>query len=307
MSEQFLTEKLLQVEAVCVLYPRFADLMEQMETCRKESALANEAMSMLIYGQSGAGKTTLINQYLKNFPRKTTSDGSIVPVFFASLPSKVTIKGCAKTLLKALGAPNASHGDEIDMTSRLVTLIKNCGVELIILDEFQHLLQRASAKGAQQASDWLKELMNKTKVPLVLVGMPECTKLLEAHEQLDRRFIVVEELASFNYVRDASEYRKFLKAVQQALPFPQQDGALHLYDPLCAKRIYVASRGSPGRTMRLIREAAKMAVKKDLAILAETHLATTYTKYIARLSKLPKSPWELSENELDKLVIKVAG
>jgi len=291
--------KIEGIESICVLYPRFQRIIDKLETCRVESQLAGESRSILIIGETGAGKTKLIGQYLAKFPTEYTDDGKIIPVFHASLPAKATIKGVAKTILEAMGAPRAFAGDIVDLTNRLVKLIKNCGVELLILDEFHHLLPTAGYKAAQGVSDWLKDLMNRTGIPIALVGLPECERLLEENEQLDRRFVAIEELAAFNYVTDQKEYRKFLKAVDGQLPFLSGESSVHIYDPLCALRIYVATQGRTGKTMTIIREAAKFAVKENSQYLTEMHLDRAYNEFLKRRSGLRKSPWEMDNRELE--------
>src|SRR5471030_2008576 len=165
MMNPIILTKITAIENICVLYPRFQKIIDKVETCRIESKIAGESRSIFITGESGAGKSKLIDEYLAKFPARHTEDGKIIPVFVASLPSKATIKGVAKTILKAMGAPRSSGGDIVDLTNRLVELIKNCGVELLILDEFHHLLPTVGYKAAQGISDWLKDLMNRTRIP----------------------------------------------------------------------------------------------------------------------------------------------
>ena len=45
-------------------------------------------------------------------------------------------------------------------------------IELIIIDEFQHLVEKSSNRILSRVSDWLKMLINKTKYSIILFGMP---------------------------------------------------------------------------------------------------------------------------------------
>ena len=65
-------------------------------------------------------------------------------------------------------------------------------MRLIILDEFQHFVDKDSWRVLKNVSDWLKNLIDETEVPIVLIGMPYAVEILDApgNEQLQRRFSV---------------------------------------------------------------------------------------------------------------------
>ena len=53
---------------------------------------------------------------------------------------------------------------------RVITLCKNCGVELILIDEAQHIHDRGRSKSQNKAGDWIKTLIKSLKVPVAFIG-----------------------------------------------------------------------------------------------------------------------------------------
>jgi hypothetical protein len=291
-------EKIGVIENICVVHPRMKALFNEFDQIRHDSVFAAEPSCMFLVGRSGAGKTTAINSYRRRHPDSLSDDGSVIPIFAASLPSPATIKGVAERILQMLRAPKPGIGTAVNMTARIVRLLNGCKVELVILDEFQHLLQRGSKKNFDEVSDWVKDLINMSGVPVVMVGTPGSEEILRVNPQLDRRVKTVATLHSFDYKNSPSDLEKFLGAVHAALPFANERNSLRLSDTSCASRIFLVSDGLPGRAMRLIREAAKLAVRADASFLTDDHFSQAFQLYFEGRTKYP-NPWSLSAGRLE--------
>ena len=189
-SMQSKWERICLAEKIFVRYRRMNDLLDKIKYCHQYSKIAAEPWCMLITGWTGAGKTKLGEKYEEGFPRQYIEEGLKVPVLYTSVPSRANDKSLPKILLKSLEDPWAERGDRINLTLRLYEFIEKCGVELIILDEFQHFVDWDSLKILQSVSDWLKDLINKTHKPVVLIGMPYSDIVFKAigNSQLSRRF-----------------------------------------------------------------------------------------------------------------------
>jgi Cdc6-like AAA superfamily ATPase len=159
---------------------------------------------LLITGESGVGKTTLCKKYVERYPRIDLTEKTKVPVLLARIPFPATPKNLVTVLLAELGDPLSDKGTTFSKTKRLFKLLKECEVELIILDEFQHFIDRDSDKVLNTISDWLKQLINESKLPIVLVGLSESIKILEANSQLRRRFAMSDELTNFDWVGNSN-------------------------------------------------------------------------------------------------------
>lgn len=209
------TERLALVEKVFIRYPRLKALHSKIEFCRTHSKTAAEPECMLIAGAAGAGKTTLIEWYASGFPIQESIEKRMVPILVVTAPSPATVKGLATEMLKAIGDPAADRGTVSSITLRLRRFLLECEVQLIILDEFQHFDDRKSKGVLKTVSDWLKNLLNQTKAPIVLVGVPGCESVLEAkgNEQLKRRFSSRSQIEPFSWEspRHVDEFCRLLK------------------------------------------------------------------------------------------------
>jgi Cdc6-like AAA superfamily ATPase len=271
------TERIALTEKVFIRYPRLKELYAKIDFCRTFSKNAAEPECMLISGKQGAGKTTLTEWYAGDFPVSETPERRIVPVLVITVPSPATVKGFASEVLQALGDPAADKGTVSSITLRVRKYLKDCEVELIILDEFQHFDDRQSKNVLKTISDWLKNLLNQTGIPIVLVGMPGCESVLEAkgNEQLKRRFSSREKILPFGWTtpQQTDEFRQLLKMIDDDLPLLKDS---HLAETSIAFLIHSATEGVINYVMKLLRRAAALAIEWgreqiDLPILAHAY------------------------------------
>src|ERR1044072_4049402 len=96
-------ERLALIESVFLQYPRIKELRSKIDFCREFSKIAAEPECMLITGTKGAGKTTLIEWYVSDFPVRQLTERRIVPILVANVPSPATVKGLAAAMLDAIG------------------------------------------------------------------------------------------------------------------------------------------------------------------------------------------------------------
>lgn len=304
-SKMTAEEKKLRVEQLYIKIPRYEAVKKKIEHCRIHSKISSEPVNMLITGGAGAGKTTLIKSYVSQYPRYDKEDRTIVPVLCASIPAPATVKGLATMLLAKLGDPFAESGSVSVKTLRLCRLVKECRTELNILDEFQHFIDRDSEKILRTVSDWLKEFLNETGIPTILIGLPYSDEILDANEQLERRFLLRESLASFGWedrrpekkgecpLQD--EFRTFLKMVEGLLPLRENS---NLSDWETAYRLYCASNGIIYFAMLVIRGAAILAIEQGRDSIDLELLAQAYPKRLLEADKNRMHPFETDIRDL---------
>lgn len=275
-------KKIVEIEGIYVSHPKLEKIWDRMEHCREFSQIAAEPKGMLITGEQGAGKTKLIERYVARFPRVVMPEKTIVPVLVIDVIIPATVKSLVEDMLASLGDPAAGKGTVASQTRRFCKYLKKCETRLIIVDEFQHFKDRESLKVLKTISDWLKVLMNRTKLPIVLSGMPNSKDVLDAkgNEQLKRRFTWRERLEPFGWSDVEGEeerqddMRKFLVMVEDALAeiLPKRPG---LSGVDTASRIHEATGGNVDKIMKLVRHAAGMALSSgaavDLDLLAEAY------------------------------------
>jgi Cdc6-like AAA superfamily ATPase len=274
------TERKELVERIHIKFPRFGRVLDKIAHCHQHSKIAAEPECLLITGLQGAGKTTLCKSYASKYPSRFDREGKIIPVLSTSVPSITTKRSLPTRLLHAMGDGSADRGTSVSQTLRVIKLVRDCGVEMIVLDEFQHFIDSQSNVVLRNISDWLKDLINETGKPVVLVGMPDSEKVLRANPQLERRFSMRESLEPFGWdtPERQEEFKSFLKHLDRRLPFPRRS---NLCDHDTALRVFCATDGLIGYVMKLTRRAAVLAIERGADHVGLEFLSEAYDERLA--------------------------
>jgi len=268
-------QRIAEAEKIFIKYPRFQEILNKAEDIIDLAPIMDEPPCLMLTGPSGAGKTTISRFLREAHPRTTTKEGAVVPVLTSTIPCPASVKSLAGNLLASLGDPIPDKGSTVNMTYRLCILMRACKVQLVLLDEFQHFIDWEKLKVLSNVADWLKNLINETHKPVVLMGMPGADRILDANDQLERRFSSRITLEPFGWGEKKSEddFRKFLKVLDEKLPFDERS---QLASWEMALRIHYATGGVVGKVMALIRAATVKAVKDGQDRITMVHLFRAY-------------------------------
>jgi hypothetical protein len=280
-NSQTLAQKLQIINNIYVIYPRFQEILMRVDYCHHFSCGKDEPECMFLSGQTGVGKTTIYKTYANKYPRQVTRIGTIVPILTVTIPAPATVKTVVTKMLWQLGDPAYDKGSVGNQTIRLIGLLQDCEVELIILDEFQHFIDRDSERVLKTVSDWLKTLILDTNLPIILIGLPESEQVLKlkSHSQLSRRFANRYYLRPFGWTEDSgSEFRTFLHLLESNLPLVE---ASSLASEDTAIRLYYASDGIIAYVMKLIRYGTYLALNQEQPQLNLYLLAEAFDQYVS--------------------------
>jgi type II secretory pathway predicted ATPase ExeA len=181
-------ELLAHFESQYLPFPPFVAAKDAIEADLELFRQSGLARHMLVLGEAGTGKTSLCRWLVMRYPMRRLSEGDRIPVLRIQIPPAATIIGICDAFLRALGDPSPNQGTTTAKSQRVVTLCRNCGVELMLVDEAQHLQDRGSAKTHYQVADFFKNLIDEISVPTVMLGLPRLVELLQTNDQLRRRF-----------------------------------------------------------------------------------------------------------------------
>ncbi|MAT96865.1 MAG: hypothetical protein CL608_06955 [Anaerolineaceae bacterium] len=279
-----------------IRYPRFNELHNDILLCQEATAQAGEPSCMVLEGVTGAGKSTLVKAYAENFPPYDNDEGTKIPVFYLETPSPVTVKGMALHMLAELGDPAADRGTLQVMNSRLIHYLSVCEVQLVILDDFHHLIDSETNRILATVSDWLKVLIKETGIPFLVVGIENSVdRILRANKQLSRLFAVREKLIPFSMATadDAHSFYLFLDYAQQAVKM-QIEHTLSQDEFLV--RMYFATDGVVANIMNLLRFAALLCAKKEKTSLTLQDLDVAFNKRLKEHLLKPPDPFMLDIN-----------
>lgn len=291
-------ERYARVTRIYIEYPRFGKISRALDESFELSRVDENPLCMMITGQTGVGKSYLIKHFLQKYPEAVRERGYQIPVLYVSMPLPAKIKGAMTEFLRSLHVPNPSEGTPEDMRTRLYTFIKKCKVRLIIIDEFQHLLKSGNKQQITEIADWVKSLLNETKLPMVLVGTPEAQQVLDYSPQLERRFLRRFGLEPFDHRQDPDEFRQMVKLYESRLEFPKSSG---LDDDLMLKRLYLATRGYFGNLTTLLVRATRYAMAIESPRLELSLLSTAFEETLGVRQSRIGNPLEMDDDEVVQL------
>jgi hypothetical protein len=251
------------VSRLIIKHPAFNEAYQLL----KEAYLFNQQTGLTknywVVGPTGTGKTTLMDMLVKEFPPVDRVDRKSIPILAINIPALPTIKNLAEEILVQLGDPLFHRGSAIDKTIRILHLIKACDIKLILFDEMQHFVDRGHKRAPAEVADWLKTLIDKAQVSTVIMGLERTQIILDANEQLRRRFCRRIDLKPFDLEcsTSRSHFLGVIKKIDEALAMSsrldlQQDGIV--------RQLHFATNGTMDYMVKLMLGAYQIAINRQL-------------------------------------------
>ncbi|WP_245466597.1 MULTISPECIES: TniB family NTP-binding protein [unclassified Mesorhizobium] len=146
-------------------------------------------MPVAIYGDSGMGKTMILEKFFDNNPSRfdPTTGVQAIPVLAIEMTGKPGERRLYAGILAALGAPQARRADFVQMEQAALRLLKTVGVHLLVIDEVHNILA-GSYREQRVVLNTLRFLSNRLQISLVCFGVIEAREAISGDVQLARRF-----------------------------------------------------------------------------------------------------------------------
>jgi hypothetical protein len=239
----------MKITDIPINHPTFEAAWDAVASCHDSLRKRGRAERLSILGVSGVGKSTLLKRYRERHPHVKKDGCTHVPVAYISIPARPNFNQFCTALLVALDAPLAQEGTAYAKLSRFVKLAEKCAVELLLVDEMQHFVDRGSTRTYGAVADELKMLCEKLEKPVVLAGAPRMQILFETNMQLRRRFKSSIHLTPFDFQHEFEEFRGFLNTLVIDMMLPHAE---RFTDPMLAEKIWYATDGIPGNIVDFI-------------------------------------------------------
>lgn len=252
---------------------------------------------ILLTGDSGAGKTTILRHYLREERARLRDEcgreagisknglvfgdgpnGDERPAVFVNLPSSRSLTAFAASILLSYGAEVPTTLRKHQILDRVRAQILGQKTQVLILDEFHHAVRKDSDKVVWELSEHVKDILVETRVQIVLSGMPEAILPVDANDQLDRRCRLRIGLEPFEWGEEPEEqasFLEFLRDLEEAMDLPRKSD---LSDPTRASRIYRATGGLLGRVTRLLQLAAEEGVEQGTMCITDPLMGWVYDR-----------------------------
>lgn len=253
---------------IYVPYPPQIAIMQRIEALRSSSLgrRGQPLPGLRLSEVSQAGKSATLQRYIWDLHEKSRLEGGHNPhrVIYVGLKRRITCKMLYQHILKTLGDPNADRGNIEILSQRMEEFLPRLGVELLIVDEVQHLANNRS--DSSQVTDELKSFMDAGLVPVVFAGNDASLRFFEENNQLSARLGIPLELSpvSVKSKTQTSAFKTFVMRLDRAIHASCGMRQLsRLDDANTVKGLYLASGGHIGRVCRIVGAALSFASRRD--------------------------------------------
>ncbi len=212
--------------------------------------------NLLLYGGTNNGKTTIVRKFAERWGSKLNEETGIVeyPILYMQMPPSPEESRFYDNMLNILKAPYRQRDSISRKQSQAITIMRNLGVKLLIIDEFHHLLiGRINRQRLLVQS--IKYLGNELCIPIVAVGTDDALRAIRVEPQVSNRFDQI-ELPRW---KNNDNFRRLLMSFERLLPLPEQS---HLEDPQIATKLHSMSEGTIGELSKIINLTCSKAIKK---------------------------------------------
>lgn len=277
-------QKCWQIESAItnlrVPYAPHEDAFEKLESLMEKALHHNCKSGCGLIGDTGVGKSTIIDKLRDKYLRRETDEGSIIPVVYLQLNAEPSMKDLLKGLLDCFGIKPSARDTKKDMFSMLTTQIAECKTAAIIIDDAHHITA-LGRKQMHKVSDDLKVICD-LNVLLIFVGTPELLPLFECNRELRRRF------SNRIYLRPLPKVDDSLKLLQETtnkLLSLSSSGFCVDIDPTSDKnnfwpRVLIATNGSIAYLNILVANAAAEALTQQRKNIRPSDFEAAFREHI---------------------------
>jgi len=235
-------------------YPRAQELLAKLEdlyNVPRQVRMPN----MLLIGDSNAGKSSLVETFMKRHPVDDNPNGEhiIAKVLKVQAPPAPSEDGLYAEILNSLfeRLPTSSIAAR---RARTISVLRDVGLKVLIIDELHNLLAGTTVK-QQQFLNVIKYLGNELKISIVGCGTGDLLRAVSIDPQIENRF-TPHRLYKWKVDRN---FLMLLKSFETILPLRQPSS---LHSPLLASKLLAMSEGTIGELSGLLNAAATYAIKK---------------------------------------------
>jgi DNA transposition AAA+ family ATPase len=198
--------------------------------------------SCRIVGESRTGKTFACESYMyRNKPQQIGKQTPTIPVLYLMPPSKCGFRDLFTSIINGMSY-RAVKGDLSDQRGRVMEKLKECKVEMLIIDEADRLKPETFPE--------VRDISDNLRISVVLVGTNRLNTVIQRDEQVYERFLAHQRFGKL----EGKEFEETLIIWENkviALPLPS-----NLTHVDTQALLLKTTRGYIGRLDGILREAA---------------------------------------------------
>lgn len=282
--------------------PIVESVLDDFDRLRYNKKFGGEQQCMLLTGDTGAGKTALLDYYKAQHEDNASRGFVECPVLLSRIPSPPNLDAVIKQLLHDLDVFGATKlkrtKNALNDTSLLIENLRIANTQLIIIDEFQELVEYKTGQNLQEIANRLKYINEEAKVAIVLVGMPWADRIAGepgwSSRLMTRKFIpyfkLSDEVGVKNFITvllTLSAQMPFAKPVERAF-----------FSKSVIYQLFAACKGRFRWLRHLLDEAVKIALYRNAETLAVEHLSDAYSTIFYEDNPFQQDPDTLKAQEV---------
>jgi hypothetical protein len=281
-----------QLMAIRLPYPRQIEFMSELQELRLLGIKmrGDQQLGMSLFERTGCGKSTAAAQYramvMSDMPAGT------MPVLHARLGTSGTARDLYVSIMSGLGDGFAMSGTEHTLRRRAMSLMEDCGVQLLILDEAHHSGRKTGFSNEITAE--LKIMLDTGLVPIVLLGTEDAVSIIGSDRELSGRLFSPCRLSPLN-VNDDGDWELwtgFLKALDARMV---SDGIIsaptRLDEEDTALALGEVCDGIIGQLMRVMLMAVREVVRDNRTVITREDLEVAVDQWSLELGFATSNPF----------------
>ena len=236
-----------------IAYPKGVQILDHLSKMLKHPR-TTRMPSLIVYGDSGMGKSMLVDKFMADCATGTGTDRAPNPnkVLVVELSGRPTERRLFSQILDAVDAPHSPRASIVDVERGAINILRNIGVQILVIDEIHNILA-GSWREQRIVLNTLRFLSNELKVSLVCFGILEARDAINGDVQLARRFDAV----TLPRWTAGKEFEQLVLAIVRNLPL-REPSVLTVKGLRCVLQL---SGGVSSRIFRMLNDLAIQAIE----------------------------------------------
>lgn len=272
-----------------LILPHLQHVHSRMKAFVEAKPDIDEPDHLVVFGETGSGKTRLAQSFMVLYPRVTHKEWTEIPVLYVRVPSKCTVKMLCGEMLRVMGSPFWARGDELQRTHQLVTLLRACRVRLVVLDEVNQMVVGDGAITHYALGDWIKSVFDEAGVSCLMSGTRRLFTLLETNEQLADRFR--EQIHIEPFSMESGKFSIYKAAIAGMRKQFEEIESIDFTDSDVARTILFAIGGRFRQLRRLFAGAIEQACASARPFIGMNELETSFLTRIFSDARPERNPF----------------